>query len=203
MAVTAGYICPAPRQEFFSHMDAANIDLKAFSEKFYYKLCGGKLADVLDTILYVKHETNTWLELTTLLIPGENDSPREIEALSCWVMEQLGADVSLHFMAFHPDFRMRDKTSTTPFALTQTREIALKNGLHHVYTGNVSDAIGGSTYCSNCNALLIKRDRYQLGYWHLNDTGACKECGHALAGHFNAQAGNWGPKKQLINFRQS
>lgn len=200
VAVTAGYICPKPRQEFFANMDAANIDLKGFSEKFYYQLCGGKLADVLDTILYVKHETNTWLELTTLLIPGENDSAKEIEALSSWIMDKLGPDVPLHFTAFHPDFKMRDKSHTSPLSLTNSREIALKNGLHHVYTGNVSDARGGSTYCSNCNALLIKRDRYQLGYWHLNQSAECKECGTRLTGHFEEAAGAWGPKRQLVKF---
>lgn len=203
VAVTAGYICPKPRQEFFAHMDAANIDLKAFSEKFYYQLCGGKLADVLDTILYVKHETNTWLELTTLLIPGENDSAKEIDALSSWIMDKLGPDVPLHFTAFHPDFKMREKSNTSPLSLTASREIALRNGLHHVYTGNVSDAIGGSTYCSNCNALLIKRDRYQLDYWHLNQAGECKECGSKLPGHFTEQAGTWSPKRQIVKFTQA
>jgi pyruvate formate lyase activating enzyme len=200
VAVTAGYICPEPRREFFNHMDAANIDLKAFTEKFYYHLCGGKLADILDTILYVKHETNTWLELTTLLIPGENDSRKEIEALSRWIMDNLGPDIPLHFTAFHPDFKMREKSNTSTSSLTQSREIALNNGLHHVYTGNVSDAVGGSTYCANCNALLIKRDRYQLGYWHLNETGQCKDCGHSLQGHFDKKPGSWGPRRQLIRF---
>lgn len=200
VVVTAGYICPKPRVEFFSYMDAANIDLKAFSEKFYYQLCGGKVADVLDTILYVKHETNTWLELTTLLIPGENDSAKEIDALSSWIMDKLGPDVPLHFTAFHPDFKMRDKSNTSALSLTASREIALKNGLHHVYTGNVSDAIGGSSYCSNCNALLIKRNRYQLGYWHLDETGKCKECQTRLPGYFNKAPDNWGAKRQLVRF---
>lgn len=181
-------------------MDAANIDLKAFCEKFYYQLCGGKLADVLDTILYVKHETNKWLELTTLLIPGENDSAKEIDALSSWIMDKLGPDVPLHFTAFHPDFKMRDKSNTSALSLTASREIALKNGLHHVYTDNVSDAIGGSSYCSNCNASLIKRNRYQLGYWHLDETGKCKECQTRLPGYFNKAPDNWGAKRQLVRF---
>ena len=176
VAVTAGYICPEPRREFFAHMDAANIDLKAFTEKFYYQLCGGRLSDVLDTILYVRHETNTWLELTTLIIPGENDSAKEIEALANWILENLGPDVPLHLTAFHPDFLMRNKSHTSPHSLTLCREIALKCGIHHVYTGNVNDALGGSTYCSNCNALLIKRNQYQLDYWYLDNSGRCKEC---------------------------
>ena len=198
VAVTAGYICPEPRREFFAHMDATNIDLKAFTEKFYYQLCGGRLADVLDTILYVRHETNTWLELTTLLIPGENDSAREIEALASWILVNLGPDVPLHLTAFHPDFKMRDKSQTSAHSLTQSREIALKCGLHHVYTGNVSDAIGGATYCPSCHALLIRRNRYELDYWYLDETGKCKECEHVLPGYFNKQPGNWGSKRRLI-----
>ncbi len=200
VAVTAGYICPEPRREFFQYMDAANIDLKAFTEKFYYKLCGGHLADVLDTILYVKHETDVWLELTTLLIPGENDSSKEIEALSTWLLDNLGPDVPLHFTAFHPDYKMRNKSSTAALSLTRSRKIALQTGLNHVYTGNVSDAVGASTYCPNCRALLIKRDRYQLGFWHLDTEGCCKECGQSLPGHFASQAGNWGPRRQLVSF---
>jgi pyruvate formate lyase activating enzyme len=202
VAVSAGYICPEPRREFFSHMDAANIDLKAFNEKFYHSLCGAHLADVLDTILYIKHETGVWLELTTLLIHGENDSPKEIEAMTSWLFENLGPEVPLHFTAFHPDFKMIDKGYTLPVTLTRARDIALENGLQHVYTGNVSDAIGGSTYCSNCHALLIKRDSYRLEQWHLGGDGFCKECGHRLPGHFHAKPGSWGARRQLVKFAQ-
>src|SRR5215831_7286347 len=106
VAVSAVYITPEPRIEFFRHMDAANIDLKGFTEGFYKTLCSGKLDPVLETLEYLKHETDVWFEITTLLIPGENDAPEEIEAESRWVMEHLSPDVPLHFTAFHPDWKM-------------------------------------------------------------------------------------------------
>src|ERR1700728_4044116 len=135
-AVTAGYIAPEARREFFADIDAANVDLKAFSEDFYHTVCGGHLSEVLDTLVYLQRETRVWFEITTLLIPGENDSEREIDALSDWVASQLGPDVPLHFTAFHPDWRMRDKPPTPPATLMRARAIARKNGLRHVYTGN-------------------------------------------------------------------
>lgn len=198
VAVTAGYICEAPRKEFFKHMDAANIDLKAFTERFYRRICGGHLNEVLDTLLYVKHETTVWFELTTLLIPGENDSAEEIEAMSAWVAENLGPDVPLHFTAFHPDYRMLDKPPTPAATLTQARDIALKNGLNYVYTGNVHDAKGSSTYCPQCRELLIERDWYQLGRWHLDAQGCCKSCGHHLPGVVETMPGDWGPKRRPV-----
>lgn len=200
VAVTAGYICPEPRREFFSFMDATNIDLKAFTEKFYHKICGGHLADVLDTILYVRHETEVWLELTTLLIPGENDSPKEIETLSRWLFDNLGPDVPIHFSAFHPDFKMQDTAVTQPVSLIRARDIAMANGLHYVYTGNISDSARESTYCANCQALLIQRNRYSLQAWNLDEHGHCQSCGHKLPGHFAAKAGGWGPRRQIVRF---
>ena len=198
VAVTAGYICPVPRKEFFQHMDAANIDLKAFTERFYHRICGGHLADVLDTLQYVKHETSVWFELTTLLIPGENDSPAEIESMSKWIVDNLGTDVPLHFTAFHPDYRMLDKPNTPPATLTQARKIATENGLAHVYTGNVHDNVGGSTYCANCDSLLIERDWYRLGEWNLDAQGCCRSCGYHLAGVYDEKPGDWGPRRQPI-----
>jgi len=198
VAVTAGYVCPEPRREFFAHMDAANIDLKGFTERFYHKICGGHLADVLDTLLYLRHGTNVWFELTTLLIPGENDSPGEIEEMARWIRENLGEDVPLHFTAFHPDFRMLDKPATPPETLTRSRKIAMDNGLHYVYTGNVHDSAGGSTWCPGCGALLIERDWYRLGEWHLDARGCCEHCGTWIAGTFEDKPGNWGPKRQPI-----
>lgn len=198
VAVTAGYICPEPRREFFSYMDAANVDLKGFTERFYHKICGGHLSDVLDTLLYLKHETSVWLELTTLLIPGENDSPEEIEEMSRWIADNLGNDIPLHFTAFHPDFRMLDKPHTPPETLTASRKVALDNGLRYVYTGNVHDSTGGSTWCPGCNKRLIERDWYQLGEWNLDAQGCCAHCGTWIAGMFEARPGSWGPRRQPI-----
>ncbi|MBO6566390.1 MAG: AmmeMemoRadiSam system radical SAM enzyme [Pseudomonadales bacterium] len=201
VAVSAGYICPEPRQMLFRHMDAANIDLKAFTESFYQKICGGHLAPVLDTLLYLKHETNVWFEITTLLIPGENDSPGELEAMTRWVSDNLGPDVPLHFSAFHPDYRMLDHSNTPTETLTMARDIAISTGLHYVYTGNVHDSVGGSTYCPNCNERLIERDWYQLGEWHLDSQSSCRNCGTWIAGVFEEQPGHWGRQRQVVRIK--
>ncbi|AOV15939.1 AmmeMemoRadiSam system radical SAM enzyme [Acidihalobacter aeolianus] len=197
VAVTAGYVTDAPRVEFFRHMDAANIDLKAFDEDFYYKLCGAHLQPVLETIEYAVKETDCWVELTTLLIPGHNDSAGEIERLSAWVAERLGSDVPLHFSAFHPDYRMAGVPRTPPETLRRAREIARAQGLHHVYTGNVHDEDGGNTYCAGCGHRLIGRDRYTITDWQLVD-GCCPACGERLAGVFEAQPGDWGARRQPV-----
>lgn len=195
VAVTAGYMEPAARADFFAHMDAANVDLKAFTESFYKQLCTAGLAPVLETLRYLKHETPVWLEITTLLIPGQNDSDDEVTALSEWIAENLGPDVPLHFSAFHPDYRMRDIPATPATTLSRARRIAQGAGLHHVYTGNVHDPEGGSTWCAGCGALLIERDWYELGRWHLTPEGACASCGTALPGVFEAAPGTWGRKR--------
>ena len=195
VAVTAGYISPEPRAEFFRHMDAANVDLKSFSDDFYYKICGARLQPVLDTLQYIKHETSTWLELTTLLIPGENDSDEELQALTHWVATNLGPDVPLHFSAFHPDWKMTDRPRTPAATLTRARRIAKDNGLRHVYTGNVHDTAGGSTYCHECGDLLIERDWYQIGRYRLTDDGRCRKCDMQLPGIFDGPAGNWGARR--------
>ena len=195
VAVTAGYMSPAPRAEFYRHVDAANVDLKGFTERFYKKICGAQLRSVLETLEYLKHETQVWLELTTLLIPGENDSDAELDAMTRWLMDKLGPDVPLHFTAFHPDWKMMDKTHTPPATLTRARKIALANGLHHVYTGNVHDTDGSSTYCSNCHQRVIERDWYELGEWQLDASGKCLHCGTQLPGVFNGAAGSWGARR--------
>ena len=203
VAVTAGYICDEPRKEFFHYMDAANVDLKAFTERFYRKITGGHLNNILDTLLYIKHETNVWLELTTLIIPGENDSPEELEKMTKWVAEELGPDVPMHFTAFHPDWKMRDYPSTSLQTLTMARDIALKNGVRYVYTGNVHDKKGESTYCHQCGEILIGRDWYVLSDWNLESVnqgmGHCKSCGSLCAGIFENTPGTWGDKRQPIN----
>jgi pyruvate formate lyase activating enzyme len=204
VAVTAGYVKPGAREAFFAEMDAANVDLKAFTEDFYHRLCTGHLQPVLDTLVYLKRETRVWFEITTLLIPGENDSEREIHALSGWVAEHLGPDVPLHFSAFHPDFKMLDKPSTPPATLRRSRAIALEYGLRYVYTGNVYDEEGQSTYCHGCRRRVIGRDWYTITAWNLDDTGRCLSCRTACAGVFAGPPGEWGRKRQpvrLASFR--
>ncbi len=201
VAVTAGYVTPEPRAEFFRHMDAANIDLKAFTEDFYAKICAGQLAPVLETLEYLKHETDVWFELTTLVIPGENDGEAEIEAMTQWIVEHLGADVPLHFSAFHPDWKMTDRPSTPMETLVRCRRIARKNGLHHVYLGNVHDHGRSSTYCRECGACLIGRDWYELSDWGLTPDGACADCGTRCAGVFDGPPGDWGRKRLPVLLR--
>ncbi|MEO8559461.1 MAG: AmmeMemoRadiSam system radical SAM enzyme [Rhodospirillales bacterium] len=199
VAVTAGYVNAAPRAEFYRYMDAANVDLKAFTEDFYWKITKGHLQPVLDTLKYLKHETKTWFEITTLLIPGENDSAGEIEAMTQWIMENLGPHVPLHFTAFHPDYRMRDKTNTPHQTLIAARRIATKNGLRYVYVGNVNDLGRQSTYCACCGERLIGRDWHRLSEWQLDASGACLSCGTKLPGVFEPQPGNWGAKRLPID----
>jgi len=194
VAVTAGYITEDARPEFYRHMDAANVDLKAFTDAFYHRLCFAQLAPVLDTLKYLRHETNVWFEVTTLLIPGENDSDAELHRAAEWFMENLGPDVPWHFTAFHPDFKMLDKPHTPPATLTRAREIARSKGLHYVYTGNVHDRDGGSTWCPGCGELLIERDWYELGEWNLGN-GRCRSCDYEIAGRFEKQRGAWGARR--------
>lgn len=194
VAVTAGYISEQARGEFFSAFDAANVDLKAFTEQFYEKRCLARLAPVLETLRFIRQETNTWLELTTLLIPGENDSPAEIGRMTRWIVDTLGRDVPLHFTAFHPDFRMRDIGQTPPSSLSRAREIALKNGMQFVYTGNVHDRQGGSTTCPSCGALLIERDWFEICEYRMRGS-ACRNCGQAIPGHFDAAPGTSGSRR--------
>ena len=195
VAVTAGYMCAQPRAEFYRHMDAANVDLKGFTERFYYKICGGELASVLETLEYLKRETTVWFEITTLLIPGENDSDAELDLMTQWIADKLGPDVPLHFTAFHPDWKMLDKPRTPPATLTRARRIALANGLHFVYMGNVHDSEGGSTYCPGCGRRVIERDWYQLGDWQLTGSGACRNCGSRIPGVFAGAPGHWGARR--------
>ena len=195
VAVTAGYIADQARDEFFKYMDAANVDLKAFNDDFYYKLCGAHLDNILETLVYLKKETDVWTELTTLLIPGENDSDKELHEMTQWIVENLGPDVPIHFTAFHPDHKMRDKDRTPTATLQNARNIALQNGMHYVYTGNVHDSHGGSTWCPSCDTRLIERDWYVLGEWNLNNDGKCNSCGHEVAGVYEGEPGDWGSKR--------
>jgi pyruvate formate lyase activating enzyme len=202
VAVTAGYISPAPRAEFYRHMDAANVDLKAFTEEFYVKITKSHLQPVLETLEYLKHETRTWFEITTLLIPGENDSPQEVEKLSRWIVERLGPDVPLHFSAFHPDYRMLDKPPTPPATLAMARRIAREQGVRYAYVGNVHDVGRQSTFCHQCGTCLIERDWYALGAWRLDAEGKCLSCGTRCAGVFDGPAGKWGQKRLPVRLSQ-
>ncbi len=198
VAVTAGYVCPEPRAEFYRHIDAVNVDLKAFRERFYYKITGSHLKPVLETLEYIKHETNCWLEITTLIIPGENDSDEEIHELTEWVVNTLGPDVPIHFSAFHPDWKMLDINPTPPSSLIRARKIAINNGAYYAYTGNIHDHKGSSTYCHQCSNTLIGRDWYTLKEWDLTEKGKCRQCGTICAGYFNDQPGNWGNRTQVV-----
>ena len=195
VAVTAGYMHDAPRREFYSKMDAANIDLKAFTEDFYVKLTGAHLRPILDTLAYVHHETDCWLEITTLLIPGHNDSPAEVTGLAQWIARELGSDVPLHFSAFHPDWKMPDVPPTPPATLARARRIALDAGLHFVYTGNVHDAEGGTTHCPACHHALVVRDWYDIRHYDVTPQGNCPNCGARIAGRFGEFGEPFGPRR--------
>ncbi len=195
VAVTAGYIHPEPRREFFAQMDAANVDLKGFTDDFYVKYCGARLQPVLDTLVYLVRETSVWVELTTLIIPTLNDSDDELKRLSDWVLQHLGPDVPLHFSAFHPDYKMRDLPAPPATTLRRARAIALAAGLHHVYLGNIHDAEGDTTYCPGCQAPLIVRDWYDIRTYHLSPDGHCPHCGHEIAGRFQAFDKAFGPRR--------
>ncbi len=198
VAVTAGYICAPPRAEFCRAMDATNVDLKGFTDDFYRRLCAGRLEPVLDTLLYIRHETGTWLEITTLLIPGENDGRREIEALSRWIAERLGPDVPLHFTAFHPDWKLTDRGPTPAHTLAAARDVARANGLRYVYTGNIRDEDGQSTWCHGCGARIIGRDGYAITAWELGGDGRCRRCGTACPGVYAGPPGAWGPRRRAL-----
>jgi pyruvate formate lyase activating enzyme len=203
VAVTAGYVEPEPRREFFAAMDAANVDLKAFTEDFYRHVCGGHLGAVLDTLEYLVHETDVWVEITNLIIPGKNDSDAELDAMTGWVVEHLGPDVPMHFTAFHPDFKMTDIEHTPAPTLTRAREIARRNGVRYAYTGNVHDAHGGSTSCAGCGAIVVERDWYDIRRYHLTDDGRCERCGAALPGRFDGPVGSWGARRMPVRIARA
>ena len=199
VAVTAGYMHAAPRREFYARMDAANVDLKGFTEAFYFQQTGAHLAPVLDTLQYLRHETDCWFEITTLLIPGLNDSSAETDAMTRWIADRLGLDVPLHFTAFHPDYKMLDVAPTPPATLSRARAIAIGNGLHHVYTGNVHDVEGGTTFCPACHEALVRRDWYSVLSCRIETSrdahGICPHCATPIAGRFGTFAGGFGRRR--------
>ena len=205
VAVTAGYQNADARKEFYKHMDAANVDLKGFTEEFYQRVCIAKLDPVLETLKYLKHETDVWFELTTLIIPTRNDGDDELKRMTEWVVRELGEEVPMHFSAFHPDFKMMDLPRTPEATLSRAREIAMQQGVRYAYTGNVHDADGDTTSCHACGEPLIVRDWYNLLEWNLND-GKCAKCNTPVAGVFEGEPGNWGARRQpvrLADFTQA
>jgi len=200
IAVSAGYINPEPRVEFYQHMDAANIDLKAFTDVFYEKITFSRLPVVLETLEYLRG-TDVWFEITTLLIPGHNDSDEEIAQECDWLVSHLGPDVPLHFSAFHPDFKMRDVPRTPPATLSRARRIALDHGLRYVYTGNVHDPDGQTTVCPSCSAPVVVRDWYVIGSYELTDTGHCVHCGAPVPGRYDGPVGGWGSRRLPVRLQ--
>ena len=208
VAVTAGYMMPEPRREFYQWIDAANVDLKAFSEEFYRKITYSHLDPVLDTLRYLKHETDVWFEITNLVIPNANDSDEELQCMCEWIARELGPDVPIHFSAFHPDFRMTDRPNTPHETLLKAHRIAKSHGIHHVYVGNVHDSEHSSTFCTKCHSMLIQRDWYEIqsysvGLAHTGQStsGRCQKCGEQLAGRFQEHVGTWGRKRLPIDMR--
>ena len=203
VAVTAGYMHDQPRRKFYSKMDAANVDLKAFTDDFYFKLCGAHLQPVLDTLVYLKRKTDVWFEITTLLIPGRNDSSEEIGAQCAWVMQELGPDVPLHYTAFHPDYKMADMVRTPATTLQRARRIALDAGLHYVYTGNIHDTGGGTTFCPSCQAALIVRDWHEIKRYDLSPDGKCPHCATRVSGAFEPLHGQFGRRRIPVAINRS
>ena len=181
--VTAGYIDKEARKEIYKYIDAANVDLKGFTEKFFFKQTFSHLNDVLDTLIWLKNETDIWFEITTLLIPDENDSLEEVKNECDWVLKNLGDSIPLHFTAFHPDFRMTDKEKTPAETLNRSRRIARSMGIKYCYVGNIHDTEGQTTYCPECKESLIKRDWHDV-YSNKIKEGKCFNCGTSIAGVF-------------------
>jgi pyruvate formate lyase activating enzyme len=203
VAVTAGYATAASREALFREMDAANVDLKGFTESFYRDVCLGSLAPVLETIEWLVRETDVWVELTTLLIPGLNDSDAELDAMTRWVVEHAGRDVPMHFTAFHPDWKLLDRPPTPTSTLVRARTIALRNGVRFAYTGNVRDPQGQTTWCPSCGRAVIERDGYDLRAWRLDGEHRCTRCGTQVPGVFEGAPGAWGSRRVPVRMARA
>ena len=197
VAVTAGYITPDARGPFYEVMDAANVDLKGFTEEFYHHITYSHLQPVLDTLEWLKKETDVWFEITNLVIPQANDSMDDIRRMCAWILERCGDGVPLHFTAFHPDFRMLDRPATPHETLLEAYDVARGEGLKLVYVGNVNDVRHQSTYCPHCGKLVIERDWYALGAYHLRED-RCMHCGGSVPGRFDDRPGTWGRRRQPV-----
>ncbi|TFB13618.1 AmmeMemoRadiSam system radical SAM enzyme [Candidatus Marinimicrobia bacterium MT.SAG.4] len=183
--VTAGYITKEARIDAYENVDAANVDLKAFSQEFYGKITLSKLEPVLDTIKWLKNETDVWIEITNLIIPTLNDGDDEFKKMVDWITENLGEEVPLHFTAFHPDFKLKELPRTEASTLNRARKIALEAGLKYCYVGNVHDIGSSSTMCPNCESLLIERDWHSVLQNNIRN-GKCPSCGTQIPGIFNS-----------------
>ncbi len=197
VAVTSGYITAEARPAFFEFINAANVDLKGFTEDFYRHYCGGQLQPVLDTLRWLVHESHVWLEMTNLVIPQANDSPDEIRRMCEWIFKELGPDVPLHFSAFHPDFKLIDRRPTSPAALKMAYDIAREAGIRYVYTGNVCDPERQHTYCPGCGKAVIRRDGYAIEGFAIRG-GRCLHCQTPIAGHFDDTVGTWGGRRMPV-----
>lgn len=195
--VTAGYVTPEARTEVFRYIDAANVDLKAFTEAFYHKVTFSHLGPVLDTLKWLKNETTIWFEITNLMIPGENDGPEETRRMCAWILENLGDSVPLHFTAFHPDFKMMDKPRTPASTLRRAREIAKSMGMRYCYVGNVYDDEGQTTYCPNCGKVLIRRSWHDVLEYHLSENRC--SCGQRIPGLFTSGAAGSALKRRRVH----
>jgi len=187
--VTAGYIDARAREEIYAEIDAVNVDLKAFTDDFYRKLTFSNLQPVLETIAWLVHQTDVWVELTNLIIPDHNDAAGEIAEMSDWILEALGDAVPIHFTAFHPDFKLTDKPRTPPETLMRARQQALDRGLKYVYVGNIFDDDGQATFCGGCGARVIDRDWHAVTLYRLDEAGCCPDCGFSLPGQFQRAPG--------------
>jgi len=188
--VSNGYITHEAFQDIYRHIDAANIDLKAFTEDFYGRITLTHLKPVLETLEWLKNETQVWFELTNLIITTLNDSQSETRELAEWVLGHLGPDVPLHFTAFHPDFKLRDKPRTPPETLHAARRTALEMGPHYVYEGNILDSGngGGNTYCPACGEILIRRSWHDVKENRLI-AGRCPSCDLSIPGRWTQLEG--------------
>ena len=201
VAVTAGYITPAARPAFYEHMDAANVDLKGFTEHFYRHLTLSHLEPVKETLRWLVHESAVWTEITNLIIPRENDSADELRAMCDWILADLGPNVPVHFTAFHPDFRLMDRERTPPETLLAAYDIAIRAGLNYVYVGNIQAPPQQTTYCPSCRRPLIQREGYNLRLYAL-DGNRCRHCGTTIPGHYDPAPGNWGSRRQPVRISQ-
>ena len=190
--VTNGYITYDAFHDIYDHVDAANVDLKSFTENFYGRITLTHLQPVLDMLKWLKNETNVWFEITNLIIPTLNDGADEFRRLADWIFENLGPDVTLHFTAFHPDFKLRDKPRTPPETLHAARAIALEAGLHYVYEGNIHTG-AANTLCPSCGTLLVRRSWHDVQQNNLRD-GRCPNCRLAIPGRWSNPHGATAPK---------
>jgi AmmeMemoRadiSam system radical SAM enzyme len=197
VAVTSGYITAAARADFFGVMDAANVDLKGFTDEFYQTYCAGHLQPVLDTLTWLAHKGQTWVEITNLIIPKANDSVEDIQRMCQWIVKELGPDVPLHFSAFHPDFKLTDRLATPLATLETAHDIARDAGIRYVYTGNVIDPEHQHTYCPGCDRPVIRREGYEVNGFEVHD-GRCIHCQTPIAGRFDQQPDTWGSKRLAV-----